>query len=72
MTTDETAVPPRHTITQQWLDAYRGPSGAHSPRQLDVLGFAWPPPAGWMAAAIGRTLSDYERRRFEQLASDRR
>ena len=68
---DQTA-PPRHTITQQWLDASRGPTGLHSPRQLALLGIVDPPPPNWYAIVIGEQIADDVRGRFERLASERR
>ena len=55
------------TVTKQWLDQHKTPSGAYTSGQLAVFGIvAWPPPKGWKVMVIGSQISYPQKHAFER------
>lgn len=52
------------TLTEGMIEAGRSPRGGYSRKQLAAIGVPWPPPSGWKADAVGRTVGWLEYRLF--------
>lgn len=52
-------------LTYQLLMQYRTPKGAWTRRQIEALGIAWPPTAGWIDRVMGKELSDEQFRQLQ-------
>ena len=57
-------------VTKEWIEMFRTPNGGYTKRQLDALGLAWPPLAGWTRAIVDTPISDTQRRLFERACGD--
>ena len=57
-------------ITLEWLNRHRTARGAFTRKQVEALGLRWPPhPKGWLRKLVGREITEEQRRKFEQGAS---
>jgi hypothetical protein len=59
------------TVTAELIDAGQSERGGWSKVQLALIGVAWPPPAGWKGAAVGRRILRAEAERFVALRAGR-
>lgn len=53
-------------MTHEWLHQWKTGKGGWTRVQLAAIGVPWPPKKGWLSAAIGREITDEQRRRFEE------
>lgn len=59
-------------LTYELINAAKTPFGAWTRAQIEALGVAWPPTAGWQKGVVGREVSEEEYKLFCELASKRR
>lgn len=52
-------------VTHQWLMLNQSRRNGWTADQLQAINVPWPPPRGWMHSAIGKTITDQQRTRFE-------
>lgn len=57
-------------VTEDWIEKNKTPKGGWNNIQLIQLGVPWPAVSGWKKAAVGRVISEGERRVFEAWGSD--
>jgi hypothetical protein len=55
----------RHEVTLEWLKTHATPRGGYTKAQMQALGLAWPPVAGWQRAVVGCTIPEKNARAFE-------
>ena len=53
------------TVSDEWLMRHSR-AGAWTADQLQCLNVRWPPPRGWKRDAVGRIITDTQKRRFER------
>jgi hypothetical protein len=53
-------------VTEQWVRQYQSGNGGWTRDQLEALGVSWPPRNGWIVRALGKEISDENRKRFER------
>jgi hypothetical protein len=53
------------TVSDQWLMKHSR-AGAWTRNQFEAIGLSWPPVHGWKRDAVGRIITDTQKRRFEQ------
>ena len=64
MTTEEDFI-----VTLTWIEANKTDRGAWRQRQLEQIGVSWPPPKGWKMNAVGKVITEEQRRVFEAFAA---
>jgi len=52
-------------ITKDYLDRHKTPKGAYTKRQIEALGFKWPPRKGWKKIVIGHVITPFSAIVFE-------
>jgi hypothetical protein len=52
-------------VTHAWLMQHQSRRDAWTADQLRCIGIEWPPARGWKHRAIGKTISDQQKARFE-------
>lgn len=58
-------------VTKELLNQGRGWRGGWNRQQFQLLGLAWPPPAGWRDLVMGRQIADQAAERFVELRDAR-
>jgi ribonuclease HI len=56
------------TLTNEFIDACKTPSGSWNRRQFDVIGVDWPPRHGWKSTVIGNQITDDQKAEFKALS----
>lgn len=51
-------------VTPKFITQGQSFRGGWTARQLELLGFPWPPARGWRQLAVGRELTDEQAREF--------
>ena len=57
-----------YTVTPKFITQGQSFRGGWSKRQIEILGFEWPPKPGWRREAIGREIAYAEADEFLSLA----
>ena len=59
----------RMKVTRQFIMDNRTPRGSWTQAQIEALGIAWPPRAGWIDGVIGHELTEAQVRQFQNKAT---
>lgn len=54
-----------HVVTLEWLKKHATARGGYTKAQMQALGLAWPPVAGWQKAAVGMVVPMDHAQKFE-------
>jgi hypothetical protein len=54
-------------ITREWIHSHRSGSGGWNREQLESIEVMWPPAPGWIKQVAGRSISDEQKLKFENL-----
>ena len=55
---------PAFIVTAKFITEGQSHRGGWTKRQLQILGFSWPPQPGWRQQAVGRSIPSSEAREF--------
>lgn len=58
-------------VTKEWIHSYM-PNGGVTKKQLEALGFSWPPQKGWLKEITGKEISDEQARLFREGVSKKK
>ncbi len=60
----------KFVVTKEWLLMYTTNGGSWNAKQLACLCIDWPPRKGWINRAVGTTILNSVKERFESLARE--